>query len=79
MFFFSLVNVVEKDDKIQIKYFFNNQDNNKIKFGGKKLINFIVFIFEKLLNLYYFKFDNMILKFLDLFGNVFLKLFILLK
>ncbi|MCH2050860.1 MAG: DUF1460 domain-containing protein [Trichodesmium sp. ALOHA_ZT_67] len=79
MSFFSLVNAAEKDDKIQTKYLPNNQDNNKIKFGGKKLINPIVPISEKPLNLHYLKFDNMTLKSLYLFGNAFLQLSILSK
>ena len=79
MSFFSLVNAAEKDDNIQRKYLANNQDNNKIKFGGKKLINPIVPISEKSLNLRHLKFDNMTLKSLDLFGNAFSKLSILSK
>lgn len=51
IFFFSLVNVIYKDSNIKIKYFVNNQDNDKIKFNGEKFINLLVFIFEKLLNL----------------------------
>ncbi|WP_293144254.1 DUF1460 domain-containing protein [Okeania sp. SIO3I5] len=73
MSFFSLVNAAQKDSNIQRKYLANNQDNDKIKSDGKKLINPLMSISEKPLNFGLIQFYDTTLKSLDLSDNPFSK------
>ncbi|MGD1717140.1 DUF1460 domain-containing protein [Dapis sp. BLCC M172] len=73
MSFLRLVNAAEKDGNIQTKYLTKNQDNDKRKSDGKKLINPLVSISDKSLNLRLIQFSDTTLKSLDLSSNPFSK------
>ncbi len=73
MSFVSEINAAQKDSNIQTKYILKNQDHEKIKSDGDKLINPLVSISEKSSNFRLIQFSDTTLKFLDLSGNVFSK------
>jgi len=73
MCFFGMVNVAQKDGKIQTKYLANYRDNDKIKSDDEKSINALVSISEKSLNFGLIQVADTTLKSLDLSSNPFSK------